>query len=107
MIKFEATVEPNKDTIVTCSTTSMDVLMDFLANYEKDYQCVIDDETGELLYRVNHPTAEDFMDEHFLLMRMGWVCRDSVQAPDLKDEIMDAIREVCEEFGAILTVPHS
>lgn len=107
MIKFGATVESNKDTVVTCSTTDMDELMNFLAHYEKEYQYVIDDETGELLYRTNHPTAEDYMDEHFLLMCIGWVCRDSIQAPDPRDEIMDAIREVCEEFGGILTVPHS
>lgn len=107
MIKFEAIVESNKGTVVNCYTSDMGELMDFLAKYEKDYQYVINHETGKLLYRANHPTAEDFMDEHFLLMCMGWVSRDLFQAPDPRQEIVEAIREVCEEFGAVLTVPRS
>lgn len=107
MIMFEANVEKKEVASMTCRTSSMDELMDFLAKYENDYQYVVDDETGELLYRANHPTEEDFMDEHFLLMCMGWVSRDLFQAPDPRQEIVEAICEVCEEFGAVLTVPRS
>ena len=102
MIKFEASVEKNDHTVVNCYTTSMDELMNFLHKYEKDYQWVIDHETGELLYRANHPTAEDFMDEHFYLMCLGWMMVESEPAPDPRAELVKDILEVCQEFGVEL-----
>lgn len=98
MIKFEASVEKKDNTVVNCYTTSMDELMDFLSKYEKDYQWVIDNETGELLYRANHHTAEDHMDEHFYLMCLGWMVAES----DPQTELVKDILEVCQEFGVEL-----
>lgn len=98
MIKFEASIEKNDHTVVNCYTTSMDELMKFLHNYEEDYQWVIDNETGELLYRANHPTAEDHMDKHFYLMCLGWM----VSASDPEEEFQKEIAKICEEFGVEL-----
>ena len=103
MINFEATVEKKDKTVVNCYTTSMDELIDFLAMYEKDYQWVIDSDTSELLYRANHPTEKDYLDEHFQLMCLGWALTEP--EPDPREEIIRGIMEVCEEFGATLGMP--
>lgn len=105
MIKFEASVEKKDNTVVNCYTTSMDELMDFLGKYEDDYQWVIDHETGELLYRANHPTAEEYMDEHFQLMCLGWTLTEPKSIPDPRAELMKDILEVCQEFGVELRIP--
>ena len=105
MIKFEASVEKSNGTVVNCYTTSMDELMNFLRKYEKDYQWVIDNETGELLYRANHHTAEDHMDEHFYLMCLGWTLTEPETIPDPRVELMKGILEVCQEFGVDLRIP--
>lgn len=106
MIKFEASVEKNDGTIVNCYTTSMDELMDFLGKYENEYLWVIDHETGELLFRTNHPTAEDYADEHFQLMCLGWMLVEPEPAPDPRAELMKDILEVCKEFGVDLRIPN-
>lgn len=105
MINFEASVEKSNGSVVNCYTTSMEELMDFLSKYEKDYQWVIDHETGELLYRANHPTEEDYSDEHFQLMCLGWALTEPEPEPDPREEIIRDILEVCEEFGVQLTIP--
>ena len=74
MIKFEASVEKKDNTVVNCYTTSMDELLEVGGNYENEYLRVLDHETGELLFRANHPTAEDYADEHFQLMCLGCSC---------------------------------
>ena len=99
MIKFEASVEKSNGTVVNCYTTSMDELMNFLRKYEEDYQWVIDHETGELLFRANHPTQEDYIDEHFQLMCLGWTLTEPETIPDPHAELMKDILEVCQEFG--------
>ena len=104
MIKFEASVEKSDGSVVNCYTTSMEVLMDFLAKYEKDYQWVIDNESGELLYRANHPTEKDYLDEHFQLLCLGWALSEPEPEPDPREEIIRGIMEVCEKFGVQLTV---
>ena len=104
MIKFEASVEKSNGSVVNCYTTSMEELMDFLVKYEKDYQWVIDNETGELLYRANHPTEKDYLDEHFQLLCLGWALSEPEPEPDPREEIIRGIMEVCEEFGVQLTV---
>ncbi|MBR4929818.1 MAG: hypothetical protein IKZ00_03355 [Bacteroidaceae bacterium] len=106
MIKFEASVEKKDHTVVNCYTTSMDELMDFLGKYENDYQWVIDHETGELLFRANHPTAEDYADEHFELMCLGWMMSGLEPTPDPRAELMKDILEVCQEFGVDLRIPN-
>ena len=106
MIKFEASVEKKDHTVVNCYTTSMDELMDFLGKYEDDYQWVIDNETGELLFRANHPTQEDYADEHFELMCLGWMMSEPAPAPDPRAELMKDILEVCQEFGVELRIPN-
>ena len=108
MIKFEASVEKKDHTVVHCYTTSMDELMEFVGNYEDEYLWVIDHETGELLFRANHPTAEDYVDEHFELMCFGWVMSEVVSepAPDPRAELMKDILEVCQEFGVELRIPN-
>ena len=106
MIKFEASVEKKDNTLINCYTTSMDELMDFLGKYENDCQWVIDNETGELLFRANHPTAEDYMDEHFLLMCLGWMMGELESIPDPRAELMKDILEVCQKFGVELRIPN-
>lgn len=105
MIKFEASVEKKDHTVVNCYTTSMDELMEFVGNYENEYLWVIDNETGELLFRANHPTAEDYVDEHFNLMCLGWLVEPE-PAPDPRAELMKGILEVCQEFGVELRIPN-
>ena len=106
MIKFEASVEKNEGTVVNCYTTSMDELMEFVGNYEDDYLWVIDHETGELLFRANHPNLEDYVDEHFELMCLGWMMVDPEPTPDPRAELMKDILEVCQEFGVDLRIPN-
>ena len=106
MIKFEVSVEKKDHTVVNCYTTSMDELMDFCVKYENEYLWVIDHETGELLFRANHPTAEDYMDEHFQLMLLGWMVVEPEPAPDPRAELMKGILEVCQEFGVDLRIPN-
>ena len=108
MIKFEASVEKKDHTVVNCYTTSMDELLEFVGNYEDEYLWVIDHETGELLFRANHPTAEDYVDEHFELMCFGWMMSEVVSepAPDPRAELMKDILEVCQEFGVDLRIPN-
>ena len=105
MIKFEASVEKKDHTVINCYTTSMDELMEFVGNYENEYLWVIDHETGELLFRANHPTAEDYVDEHFNLMCLGWLVEPE-SAPDPRAELMKGILEVCQEFGVELRIPN-
>lgn len=106
MIKFEASVEKKDNTVVNCYTTSMDELMDFLGKYEEEYQWVIDHETGELLYRANHPTEEDHVDEHFELMCLGWMMVEPEPDPDPRARLVNDILEVCQEFGVDLRIPN-
>ena len=107
MIKFEASAEKKDHTIVNCYTTSMDELMEFVGNYENEYLWVIDHETGELLFRTNHPNLEDYADEHFQLMCLGWMMSELEPAPDPRAELMKGILEVCQEFGVDLRIPNS
>lgn len=71
MTKYLATAHyTNAD--VSCETFEMDVLMKFLFEHEEAHQDVIDADTGELLYIGNNPSGEDFMEDEFLYICIGW-----------------------------------
>lgn len=102
MIKFVASVEKSNGSVFNCRTTSMDELMNFLVEYEKDYQRVNNDDTGELLYSANHPIEKDYMDEQFQLMCLGWVLSEPEPVPDTHVEPMKSVLEVCQELGILI-----
>ena len=106
MIMFEASVKKSNGSIVNCHTTSMDGLMNFLGEYEKEPQWVIDHKTGELLFRANHPTEEDYVDEHFELMCLGWMLVEPESALDPRERLMNDILKVSQEFGITLRIPN-
>lgn len=106
MIKFEASVKKDNGSVVNCYTTSMDGLMNFLGEYEKEPQWVIDHKTGELLFRANHPTEEDYVDEHFELMCLGWMLVEPESALDPRERLMNDILKVSQEFGVSLRIPN-
>lgn len=106
MIKFEASVKKKDNTVMNCYTTSMDGLMNFLGEYKKEPQWVIDHKTGELLFRANHPTEEDYVDEHFELMCLGWMIVEPEPTPDPHERLMNDILKVSQEFGINLRIPN-
>ena len=72
MTKYLATAHyTNAD--VSCETFEMEVLMNFLSNHKRVHQDVIDADTGELLYIGNSPSGEDFIEDEFLYICIGWI----------------------------------
>jgi hypothetical protein len=109
-MKFEATAH-HEDAQYDLSTLDFGILMDFLIEHEEVYCEVVDGSTGEVLYYANCPNSDQphYACEEFELMTLGYVYREILQKEDAEAhrmELVDAIQEVCEEFGVTLTIPN-
>ena len=110
-MKFEATAR-HEDAQYDLHTLDFEILMNFLSEHEDVYCEVVNGSTGEILCYFNAPNTEQptYIEHDFELMVLGWMAQswmeDKARA-EARESLVDAIREVCEEFGAILTVPNS
>ena len=108
-MKFEATAR-HENAQYDLSTFDFKILMDFLTEHEDVYCEVIDGSTGEIIYYSNCPNTDrpDYANEDFELMTLGYIYREALQREQeelRRMELVESIREVCEEFGATLTIP--
>lgn len=105
MTKYLATAHYD-DADISCETYEMNVLMKFLTDHEEVHQDVINADTGEVLYIGNNPSGEDYIEDEFMYTTVGWMCMGEAEPePDPREEIIRGIMEVCEEFGAIFSMP--
>lgn len=105
MTKYLATAHYD-DADISCETYEMNVLMKFLTDHEEVHQDVINADTGEVLYIGNNPSGKDYIEDEFMYTTVGWMCMSEPESePDLREEIIRGIMEVCEEFGAIFSMP--
>ena len=101
MNKYIATAH-YADADISCETYEVGTLMEFLSEHEETYQEVINAHTGEVLYIGNNPSGEDYIEDEFMYTTVGWMCMGEA---DPREEIIQGIKEVCEEFGAIFSMP--
>lgn len=91
---------------ISCETYKFGVLMNFLSEHDKTHQDVINADTGEILYIGNNPSGEDYIEDEFMYATVGWMCVGEPEPEsDPREEIIQGIMEVCEEFGAVLSMP--
>ena len=101
MIKYLATAYyANVD--IACASHSFDRIMDFLFEHENTHQDVVNADTDEVLYIGNNPSGEDYIEDEFLNTILDWAATAPGEAKpqtDVREKMIRAVKEVCEEFG--------
>ena len=108
-MKFEATAR-HENAQYDVITSDFGTLMEFLTEHADVYCEVVDGSTSEILFYANCPNTDrpHYANEDFELMTLGYIYREALQKEEEDEmrrlELMENIHEVCEKFGATLTI---